>query len=307
MEPLDSEPLVRRRIKSELKKSATETKPRGRRGRNMNEKEILKEYAKDIHNGMTRSRANSLVSGKMEHISKVHGFLSDTTLSGMKEKLVRGRTAKQIAYIDAMKDTNRKIIFGTGPAGTGKTLLACSQGLYMFLTGGYEKLVFTRPMIAVDEEMGFLPGTMEEKMAPWMRPMWDVLAMMLSQAEIQVLMDEKYIEIVPLGFMRGRTFTNTWIVADEMQNATGNQMKMLTTRLGSGSRMVITGDLEQCDLPKNDYKGKSIVVNGLEDLLARIRRVGCPDSIQIFEFDREDVQREAVVKDILKIYSDTDE
>ena len=144
-------------------------------------------------------------------------------------------------------------------------------------------------------------------MAPWMRPMWDVLGQQLSQREIQALMDEKYIEIVPLGFMRGRTFIKTWIVADEMQNATENQMKMLTTRLGTGSKMVITGDLDQCDLPKpRSYQ--RVQANGLADLLERIRKTGAPPppTIQCFAFQTDDVQREAVVKDILKIYAETD-
>jgi phosphate starvation-inducible PhoH-like protein len=117
-------------------------------------------------------------------------------------------------------------------------------------------------------------------------------------------MDEKYIEIVPLGFMRGRTFINTWVIADEMQNATVNQMKMLTTRIGTGSRMVITGDLEQCDIDKTRHPGYfGNIQNGLADLLERIQIHGCPPTLETFAFDREDVQRETVVKDILKLYS----
>jgi phosphate starvation-inducible PhoH-like protein len=285
-----------------------ETKKRGRKGRKQNEKEIMKEVAKDLNQSYSRSRSNSLVGHQMETAAKVQGLLSETALHQVKEGLARPKTALQGEYIEAMKNPTKKIVFATGPAGTGKTMLACQQGLYHFLSGQYEKLVFTRPMIAVDEEMGFLPGTMEEKMAPWIRPMWDVLGQQLSQREIQVLMDEKYIEIVPLGFMRGRTFIKTWIVADEMQNATENQMKMLTTRLGTGSKMVITGDLDQCDLPKKYAYNRPVLSNGLADLLERIRRTGkpLPPTIQCFAFQTDDVQREAVVKDILKIYAETD-
>jgi len=281
-----------------------ETKKRGRKARKQNEKEIMKELAKDLNQTYSRSRSNSLVSHQMETAAKVQGLLTDTALYQVKEGLARPRTALQGEYIEAMKNPAKKIVFATGPAGTGKTMLACQQGLFQFLSGQYDKLVFTRPMIAVDEEMGFLPGTMEEKMAPWMRPMWDFLSQQLSQREIQVLMDEKYIEIVPLGFMRGRTFLKTWIVADEMQNATENQMKMLTTRLGTGSRMVITGDLEQCDLPKPRFP--QAPTNGLADLLGRMAKAGCPPTIDRFAFSADDVQREAVVRDILRIYAATD-
>jgi phosphate starvation-inducible PhoH-like protein len=203
-----------------------------------------------------------------------------------------------------LKSNEKKVIFATGPAGTGKTMIACNYGLYYLLTGAYEKIIFTRPLISVDEEIGFLPGTMEEKMAPWIRPMMDVLSQVITQKEIQALMDEKIIEIVPLGYMRGRTFINTWIVADEMQNSTMNQMKMLTTRLGKGSRMIITGDLEQCDLPivKNSRSSHVKIENGLNDILNRIKNSEKSPRIAEFAFDIEDVQREEVVKDILNIY-----
>jgi phosphate starvation-inducible PhoH-like protein len=181
-----------------------------------------------------------------------------------------------------------------GPPGTGKTLFAVEHGIRNFLNGIYEKLIFTRPSVSVDEDLGYLPGTLEEKMAPWVRPIYDVLYQFVSPKEVIQLMEEKQIEIAPLGYMRGRTFKNTWIVADEMQNSTVGQMKMLLTRLGENSRLVITGDLEQYD--RIDEK------NGLEDFLNKFKGKRS-SSITSLEFARSDIQREDVVKEVLELYS----
>ena len=167
------------------------------------------------------------------------------------------------------------------------------------MTNTYEKLIFTRPSVSVDEELGFLPGTLEEKMAPWVRPIYDVLYNFLSPKEVVQLMEEKVIEIAPLGYMRGRTFKNAWIVADEMQNSTVSQMKMLLTRLGENSRLVVTGDLQQFD--------RAFEQNGLDDFLRKFRAKReaseqKSESIVAFEFEKSDIQREEVVKEVLDIY-----
>ncbi len=158
----------------------------------------------------------------------------------------------------------------------------------------YEKIIFTRPSVSVDEDLGYLPGTLEEKMAPWVRPIYDILYNFLSTKEISTLIEEKFIEISPLGYMRGRTFKNCWIIADEMQNATVSQMKMLLTRLGENSRIVITGDLDQYDR-KDD-------INGLDDFLRKFKKKRS-SSISSVEFNNEDILREEVVKEVLNIYS----
>ena len=212
----------------------------------------------------------------------------------MEQHFTTPKNAHQRQYVATLKDKNKKIVIATGPAGTGKTLFATEFGIRHFMSGQYDKLIFTRPSVSVDEELGFLPGTLEEKMAPWVRPIYDVLYNYVSPKEVQTFMEEKYIEIAPLGYMRGRTFKNAWIVADEMQNCTVSQMKMLLTRLGENSRMVITGDLEQ-----HDRIGE---VNGLEDFIHRFHQ-NTTNSIKIFEFSNEDIQREEVVREVLEIYA----
>ena len=157
-------------------------------------------------------------------------------------KFTTPKNPHQAEYVSALKNKNKKIVVCTGPAGTGKTLFATEYGVRLFLMGEVEKLIFTRPSVSVDEDLGYLPGTLEDKMAPWIRPIYDILYAFLTPAEVTALIEDKLIEIAPLGYMRGRTFKNAWIVADEMQNSTISQMKMLLTRLGENSRIIVTGD-----------------------------------------------------------------
>ena len=212
----------------------------------------------------------------------------------IEKKFTQPKNRHQENYVAMLQNPSKKIVIVTGPAGTGKTMFATQYAVRSFLQGVHEKLVFTRPSVSVDEDLGYLPGTLEEKMAPWIRPIYDVLYDFISPKEIQTYIEDKVIEIAPLGFMRGRTFKNTWIVADEMQNSTISQMKMLMTRLGKGSRLIITGDLEQYDRPAE--------VNGMEDFLDKFKGKRS-SSIESFEFDRNDIQREQVVKEVLDIYA----
>jgi phosphate starvation-inducible protein PhoH and related proteins len=220
-------------------------------------------------------------------------YLSAKEKAVIQNKFAKPKNASQAKYMYALNNINNKIIIATGPAGTGKTLFATEFGLKQFLFTKYEKIIFTRPAVSVDEDLGYLPGTLEEKMAPWIRPIYDILYKFFSVAEVTYMIHEKKIEIAPLAYMRGRTFKNTWIIADEMQNSTKNQMKMLLTRLGENSRMVITGDLDQ-----HDRTGE---INGLQDFLEKFR--GCrSNSISSIEFEVGDIEREQVVKEILDIY-----
>ena len=224
-----------------------------------------------------------------------HGFqyLSLKEKTSFEQKFTKPKNKSQEIYASILRNKQKKIVVANGPAGTGKTLFATEYGIRYFLSDAYEKLIFTRPSVSVDEDLGYLPGTLEEKMAPWIRPIYDILYQFMSVKEVQTLLEDKIIEIAPLGFMRGRTFKNAWIVADEMQNCTVSQMKMLLTRMGENSRLVITGDLDQHDKPEE--------MNGLEDFLRRFKGKRS-SSISSFEFEKDDIQREEVVKEVLDIY-----
>lgn len=208
-------------------------------------------------------------------------------------KFSKPRNNSQYKLLTCLKKKEYKIVIASGPAGTGKTLFGVEQGIRNYILGNYEKLIFTRPTVTVDEDLGYLPGTLEEKLNPYIRPIFDILYNFITPKEVENLLSEKVIEIIPLGFLRGRTFKNCWIVADEMQNSTISQMKMLLTRLGENSRLVITGDLEQ-----NDLHGVS---NGLEDFLNKMKGRRS-DSISSIEFDKSQVEREDIVKEVLEIY-----
>jgi phosphate starvation-inducible PhoH-like protein len=163
--------------------------------------------------------------------------------------------------------------------------------------GVIEKIVVTRPAVSVDEEHGFLPGTLQQKMEPWTRPIFDVFEQYYHPREITQMLEDGVLEISPLAYMRGRTFHNSYIVADEMQNATPSQMKMLLTRIGEGSRMVVTGDLQQADRPKE---------NGLLDFVELIEKHQGHKMIEVAWFQAKDIERHPVVKEILSIYKELD-
>jgi phosphate starvation-inducible PhoH-like protein len=205
------------------------------------------------------------------------------------------RNKSQKEYLNKLQDESNSIVFAIGPAGTGKTMLAVQNGIKLFQEGKIEKIVVTRPAVSVDEDLGFLPGTLEEKMAPWTRPIFDVLGEYYSQKDIENMLYEKVVEISPLAYMRGRTFKNAYIIADEMQNATQNQMKMLLTRLGESSKMVVTGDLAQADRLKD---------NGLINFIERIEKHKKLQYIDVVRFESQDIERHDAVKEVLEIYGD---
>jgi len=205
------------------------------------------------------------------------------------------RNRSQETYLLTLADSGKDVVFGIGPAGTGKTIIAVLTAVKLFKEGKIDKIIVTRPAVSVDEDLGFLPGTLEQKMAPWTRPVFDVLREYFTAREIEGMINEGVIEISPLAYMRGRTFKNAYIIADEMQNSTVSQMKMLLTRLGEGSKMAVTGDLNQADRMKD---------NGLIDFIKNLQRHPSASRLAYVSFSHKDIERHEAVKEVLEVYGD---
>lgn len=206
------------------------------------------------------------------------------------------RTPNQARYVKSLQNVSRPIVIATGPPGTGKTMLPCQVAAEKFKSGDVRKIVLTRPIVCAGEDLGYLPGSIENKMDPWTRPMFDILENYFARSRIKQMVDNRTIEISPLAYMRGRTFNNCFIIADEMQNSTQQQMKMVLTRLGEDSQMAVTGDTEQCDLPEPALSGLSDLVfrlDGYKEQLEYIERIILTD---------EDIQRHPAVREITGVY-----
>lgn len=209
--------------------------------------------------------------------------------------IMKPKNLRQEDYIELLDDDEKCIIFAMGPAGTGKTMLAVLAAIRALRSGECERIVVTRPAVSVDEQHGFLPGTLVEKMAPWTRPIFDIFEEYWTPEQIESMLADNTIEIAPLAYMRGRTFKRCWILADEMQNATPNQMKMLLTRIGDDSRIIVTGDLNQHD--------RGFEHNGLKDFIDLLQQRNNP-MLGVVEFERKDVERHPAVTAVLEIYGD---
>ena len=206
------------------------------------------------------------------------------------------RTRNQERLVLALQDASEHIVVTAGPAGTGKTYLAMLAAVKAFREGEVDRIVLTRPAVGVeDEKHGFLPGDLNQKMDPWVRPLTDILREYYRQPDIAAMIADQVIEISPLAFMRGRTFKGSFIIADEMQNATPNQVKMLMTRIGEGSKIVITGDVEQADRNRGN--------NGLLDLCQRLQEGGVK-GIAVCGLDNRDIQRHKIIDSVLNLYAD---
>lgn len=203
------------------------------------------------------------------------------------------RNTAQEDYVEALLD--KRMVFAIGPAGTGKTLLAVLRAIKALREGEITKIILTRPAVSVDEKHGFLPGDLNAKMEPWTKPIFDVFEEFYGLVETKKMLEEGTIEICPLGFMRGRTFKYAYVIGDEMQNATPDQMKMLLTRIGDGSSMVLTGDLNQHD--------RGFEKNGLKDFLDRYLK-NPTDSMAICKFGIQHVERDPLVAEVLSIYGE---
>ena len=205
------------------------------------------------------------------------------------------KSENQKKYVSFLDDDKNKLIVSLGPAGTGKTLFACQKAIIDLKSDEINKIIITRPVVSVEEDIGFLPGNIIKKMDPWTKPIFDIFLEYFSKAELDNMLYINKIEICPLAYMRGRTFKNSYIIADEMQNSSPNQMKMLLTRLGDNSRLIITGDLRQSDLK---------IENGLNDFIKKLKTFNTNNndtSIRIVNFENEDIERSEIVRKIIDI------
>jgi len=255
-------------------------------------KDIILKIYEDLENNKTiepsdihlylRNGMNNVKNGKRNSVSEMSISTPNVHISP--------NSGNQENYVSTIR--NKVLTFGIGPAGTGKTYLAVALAVQKLVSGEVEKILLVRPAVEAGEKLGFLPGDLNQKVDPYLRPLYDALYEMLGFKEASQLIERNVIEVVPLAFMRGRTLNNSFIILDESQNATVEQMKMFLTRFGFGSKVVVTGDITQIDLPKNTLSG---LVHSL-DVLESIEDVG------LVEFDSKDVVRHGLVQKIVEAY-----
>jgi phosphate starvation-inducible PhoH-like protein len=243
---------------------------------------------------MKRKKSQNYSSNVLE-LEREPKFNKHTIPKKEKRPQIYPKNLSQEDYLIKLNDFTKPILFAIGPAGTGKTLMAVQWAVDEFRAGNAKKIIITRPAVSVDEEHGFLPGDLNQKMAPWTRPIFDVFEENFSMSTIEHYVSENIFETSPLAYMRGRTFKDAIVIADECQLTTPNQMKMLLTRIGDGSRLIVTGDLEQAD------RGSD---NGLLDFVNRFE-ICKSDMIAVARFTEKDVVRHPAVQDVLNIYNTT--
>lgn len=231
---------------------------------------------------------------KADKLDEIDELLGDVVAITSRGKPIKSKTVGQKKYVDLMKKNT--ITFGVGPAGTGKTYLAVAIAVNAYKSKQVEKIILTRPAVEAGEKLGFLPGDLQEKVNPYLRPLYDALQEMLGIETYVKMMERGTIEIAPLAYMRGRTLSNAYVILDEAQNTTREQIKMFLTRLGENSKMVITGDLTQIDLPKGHTSGLKHAIKILKDI----------DDIGIIRLNERDVVRHPLVQKIVKAYETED-
>ncbi len=245
-----------------------------------------------VNAGDVEHATHILASGRLQNLKEV--FL-DRVLVTAKRRTITPKSVNQKKYVDAIR--NNDIVFGIGPAGTGKTYLAMAMAVGAYTHGEVERIILTRPAVEAGEKLGFLPGDLMEKVNPYLRPLYDALHEMMSFEKTQRLLDRGVIEVAPLAFMRGRTLNDSFVILDEAQNSTPEQMKMFLTRLGFHSKAVITGDITQIDLSIGSLSGLVVIQQILEALRG----------IEFVYFDKEDVVRHPLVQDIIRAYEQHEE
>lgn len=251
----------------------------------------IKNLYKTLEDGMDvgLTEVDAAIRMASPHVIK-HTESRNAPLLATKRKNIMPTSPNQAEYIHLLKE--KELVFATGPAGTGKTYLAVAAAVSMFLEHKIDRIILSRPAVEAGEKLGFLPGDLKEKIDPYLRPLYDALYDMLPGEMVTKFMENNEIEIAPLAFMRGRTFTNAYIILDEAQNTSPTQMKMFLTRLGQGSRVVITGDLSQIDLPKD-------IKSGLRDALEKLHQI---DDIGFINFTDRDIIRHPLTVKIVQAY-----
>lgn len=258
---------------------------------------VIEEMIRTIgsQGGITKDNTEYILTLQSKGLEKEYSALNDDIICyTMRGKPIRSKTLGQKRYIDAIRHND--IVFGIGPAGTGKTYLATAMAITAFKNGEVDRLILTRPAVEAGEKLGFLPGDLQDKVDPYLRPLYDALFEIMGAEAFEKNMEKGLIEVAPLAYMRGRTLENAYIILDEAQNTTPEQMKMFLTRFGQGSKIVVTGDITQIDLPGGKRSG-----------LKEVRRIlrGIPD-IAFIEFSQDDVVRHRLVQRIIEAYDRND-
>lgn len=250
-----------------------------------------------VNRGMTVNTSDVVTALSMAQNGSIDKFVAlyeEEIIKDSYGKPIRVKTLGQKIYVDSVK--NHDVVFGIGPAGTGKTFLAVTLAVTALKRGQVKRIILTRPAVEAGESLGFLPGDLKEKVDPYLRPVYDALYQILGKEQTSRLMEREIIEIAPLAYMRGRTLDDAFVILDEAQNTTIMQMKMLLTRLGFNSKMIVNGDVSQIDLPKN-------VKSGLIDAVEKLRNI---KKIDFIHLSAKDVVRHPVVAEIINAYSDSE-
>lgn len=250
-----------------------------------------------VNRGMTVNTSDVVTALSMAQNGSIDKFVAlyeEEIIKDSYGKPIRVKTLGQKIYVDSVK--NHDVVFGIGPAGTGKTFLAVTLAVTALKRGQVKRIILTRPAVEAGESLGFLPGDLKEKVDPYLRPVYDALYQILGKEQTSRLMEREIIEIAPLTYMRGRTLDDAFVILDEAQNTTIMQMKMFLTRLGFNSKMIVNGDVSQIDLPKN-------VKSGLIDAVEKLRNI---KKIDFIHLSAKDVVRHPVVAEIINAYSDSE-
>jgi phosphate starvation-inducible PhoH-like protein len=257
--------------------------------------ENLRAQLRNGHEGYIPPGAVKKLIGEAKGIGAEPEPHGEAVLVSSRKKPIHARSANQQKYVDAIK--SHDIVFGIGPAGTGKTYLAMAMAVAALRNGDVERLVLTRPAVEAGEKLGFLPGDLQDKVDPYLRPLYDALYDMVEYEKLQRLFQQRVVEVAPLAYMRGRTLSNAFIILDEAQNTSPEQMKMFLTRMGTGSKMVVTGDVTQIDLPT----GKSSGLIEVQRILSKVK------GLEFVLFTSKDVVRHRLVQGILDAHHQYDE